>query len=497
MGEEILRLENIVKEFPGVKALDGVSLQLCAGECHALIGENGAGKSTLMKIVSGLYKPTSGKIFYNGEEITIKNEKHAIDLGIAIVAQELNPIPVLSIADNIFMGRYPDGKAPGFIDEKKINAITQQYLDEFQLPFKPTTKLSKLSVSNMQMIEIIKALDRKAKIIILDEPSSAITDKEVDILFGHIKRLQEKGISVVYISHKMDEIFKIADRITVIRDGHWVSTKMARETNIDSVIAEMVGRQMGDYIQRGERNITNEEALRVEHFSHNTLFKDVSFRVNRGEILGIAGLMGAGRTEVVSGLFGMYDKNSVSGDIFLYGEKINIGMPRDAIQKGIVMISEDRRNVGIIPRMSIRHNIGLPNMDIFAKHFFVNTAMEANEAEKTSKRMRVKANNIDVLVSKLSGGNQQKVVLAKWLVRNIKVLIMDEPTRGIDVGAKNEIYHIMSELAKEGMAIIMISSELPEVIGMSDRVVVMAEGRVAGELSGDQITQENIMRMAV
>ena len=349
----------------------------------------------------------------------------------------------------------------------------------------------------MQMIEIIKALDRKAKIIILDEPSSAITDKEVDILFGHIKRLQEKGISVVYISHKMDEIFKIADRITVIRDGHWVSTKMARETNIDSVIAEMVGRQMGDYIQRGERNITNEEALRVEHFSHNTLFKDVSFRVNRGEILGIAGLMGAGRTEVVSGLFGMYDKNSVSGDIFLYGEKINIGMPRDAIQKGIVMISEDRRNVGIIPRMSIRHNIGLPNMDIFAKHFFVNTAMEANEAEKTSKRMRVKANNIDVLVSKLSGGNQQKVVLAKWLVRNIKVLIMDEPTRGIDVGAKNEIYHIMSELAKEGMAIIMISSELPEVIGMSDRVVVMAEGRVAGELSGDQITQENIMRMAV
>ena len=275
MNKEILRLENITKEFPGVKALDGVSLQLCAGECHALIGENGAGKSTLMKIVSGLYQPTSGKIIYEGRETAIKNEKHAIDLGIAIVAQELNPIPVLTIADNIFMGHYPKGYMPGFIDQQKINKITQQYLDEFQMPFKPTTKLSKLSVSQMQMVEIMKALDRKAKVIILDEPSSAITDKETELLFSHIERLKRDGISIVYISHKMDEIFRIADRITVIRDGRWVSTKNASETDINAVIAEMVGRSMGDYIQRGEKNIRNEVALEVKNLSHNTLFKNV------------------------------------------------------------------------------------------------------------------------------------------------------------------------------------------------------------------------------
>jgi len=497
VNKEILRLENITKEFPGVKALDGVSLQLCAGECHALIGENGAGKSTLMKIVSGLYQPTSGKIIYEGRETAIKNEKHAIDLGIAIVAQELNPIPVLTIADNIFMGHYPKGYMPGFIDQQKINKITQQYLDEFQMPFKPTTKLGKLSVSQMQMVEIMKALDRKAKVIILDEPSSAITDKETELLFSHIERLKRDGISIVYISHKMDEIFRIADRITVIRDGRWVSTKNASETDINAVIAEMVGRSMGDYIQRGEKNIRNEVALEVKNLSHNTLFKNVSFHVNKGEILGIAGLMGAGRTEVVSSIFGMYGRQSVSGDIYLHGEKVNINMPRDAIKRGLVMISEDRRNVGIIPRLTIRHNIGLPNMDMFAKHFLVNTKTEKESAESSSKKMRVKANSIDVLVSKLSGGNQQKVVLAKWLVRDISVLIMDEPTRGIDVGAKSEIYNIMSELAREGMAIIMISSELPEVVGMSDRVYVMGEGEIRGELVGEQITQENIMRMAV
>ena len=316
-------------------------------------------------------------------------------------------------------------------------------------------------------------------------------------MFRHIERLKENGIAIVYISHKMDEIFRISDKITVIRDGQWISTNRAADTNIDKVIAEMVGRSMGDYIQRGKTNIQEEVALEVRNFSHNVLFKDINFYVKKGEILGIAGLMGAGRTEVVNGIFGMYGGKNINGDVLLYGEKLHITSPQHAIQKGIVMISEDRRHVGIIPGMSIRHNIGLPNMDKFAPHLFVNKKYEELAAKEYSAKMKVKANSIDVLVSKLSGGNQQKVALAKWLVRDIRVLIMDEPTRGIDVGAKSEIYHIMSDLAREGMAIIMISSELPEVVGMSDRVMVMGEGRIRGELTGDQITQENIMRMAV
>lgn len=501
MGEEILRLESIVKEFYGVRALDGVSFDLREGECHALVGENGAGKSTLMKVVSGEYQPTAGSIYFRGKKVSINKERDALDLGIAIVAQELNPVPVLTIAENIFLGRYPDAKIKGLIDLKKINAATQQYLDEFGLPLSATTKLSRLSMAQVQIVEIIKAVSRNAKIIILDEPSSAITESETQRLMEHIERLKETGIAFVYISHKMDEIFKVADRVTVIRDGAWISTKEADETNIDETISFMVGRQLGDYIQRGEKNITDRVVLQVKNLTHPKLFRNISFDVHAGEILGIAGLMGAGRTEVANGIFGMYDK-TVMGEIFLEGEKIRITHPKQAVKHGIIMISEDRRNLGIIPRLTIRHNIGLPNMDRFAPHFFVDKKLEFDAASKYAKLMGVKAPHIDVPVSKLSGGNQQKVVLAKWLIRDIKVLIMDEPTRGIDVGAKHEIYKLMSQFAREGMAIIMISSELPEIVGMSDRVLVMSGGEIKGELKRtdtgiEEITQENIMQLAV
>ena len=484
-----LRVSGIEKSFPGVKALSNIDFAVKKGTVHVLCGENGAGKSTLMKIINGIYQPDKGQIFIDEKPVKINNPMQARNLGISMIFQEMNFVPEMSVEENIFLGRLPVTRFG--VNWKQIREYTQKLLADENLPYTPDMQLKSLTVSDIQMLEIIKAISYKSDIIIMDEPTSAITQKEVDKLFKKIAELKAQGVCIVYISHKMDEIFKIADEITVIRDGAVVSSLPADKTDVNTVIAHMVGRELSGDFPKEEIPI-GETLLEVENFSGEA-FRDVSFSLKRGEIIGFAGLMGAGRTEVMRAIFGL-DKGY--GAIKRAGKPAAIKNVNDSIKNGLAMLSEDRRRYGIIPVRSVSENATLSSLGKVIYKGFWHAKKERELVSNLFGRMRVKTPTLETSVQALSGGNQQKVILSKWMMVEPEVLILDEPTRGIDVGAKYEIYKLMSEMAKEGKGIIMVSSELPELIGMCDRIYVMGKGRVAGHLTRAEFSQESIMRYA-
>jgi ribose transport system ATP-binding protein len=489
----VLQMRGISKTYPGVRALDGVDFEVRAGEVHALVGENGAGKSTLMKILAGAQPRDAGQILIDGEPVAVDTPQKAMSLGISIIYQEFNLVPYMSAAENIFLGREPAGALPGLIDFARLYAEAQEIVDRLGVRLSVRTPVNRLSIAQQQMVEVAKATSRRARIIAMDEPSATLTEHELLNLFSLIRQLQSDGVSVIYISHRLEEIFEIADRVTVLRDGQLVATKDVGDTDRDGIIRMMVGRELKDKIPKQAAPI-GEPVLTVRGLSRAESLHDVSFTVHRGEVLGIAGLVGAGRTEVARCVFGAdrYD----SGEILIDGQRVEINSPQDAIRYGIGLVTEDRKAHGLVLGMGLRENISLPNLQMLSRLGFVRRGEEKSITEGYVSDLAIRTPSIEQLVQNLSGGNQQKVVLAKWLFTNSKVLIFDEPTRGIDVGSKVEIYQLMNRLAESGVGIIMISSELPEVLGMSDRVLVMHEGRITGEMSRMEATQEAVMHLA-
>jgi inositol transport system ATP-binding protein len=487
----ILEFKDITKTFPGVVALKNISFTIKKGTVHALVGENGAGKSTLMKILNGLYHADSGEIHLDGEKVQIKDSLQAQQHGIAMVHQELNVVNELSIAENIFLGKEPMNKF-GFIDQKSLYRESAEFLKKQKLSYNTKTKMKELSVGEQQMIEIIKTVFFNSKIIIMDEPTSSLSEGEVKKLFEKIKELKAAGTTIIYISHRLEEIDEICDYLTIMRDGMFIKSAKVGEISRNEIIASMVGRNIENAYPKTESNI-GELLLEVKGLTNDSI-KDVSFEIKRGEILGFAGLVGAGRTEVARAIFGMDPVNS--GEIYLEGKKINIKNPRDAVDNGIMMASEDRRKYGLVTKRSVLENISLPNYNRYSKTLFLNGKVETEYSSDICKKLQIKTPSLKTQAASLSVGNQQKLVIGKWLISNPKVFILDEPTRGIDVGAKTEIYKLICELAAEGMAIIMISSDLPELLGMSDRIYTMSEGRITGELSREEATQEKIMHYA-
>jgi methyl-galactoside transport system ATP-binding protein/inositol transport system ATP-binding protein len=495
MDEYILSMKNIVRTFPGVKALNGVDFELKKGTVHALMGENGAGKSTLMKCLVGINPPDSGEIILRGEKIAIPNTITALKLGIAMIYQELNPVSERSVMENIWLGREPTLGGRGFfVDHRMMYKKTKELLAGLELDLDPKVKLKELSVAKMQMVEIAKAVSYDADILIMDEPTSALTPNEVDHLFSLISRVKAKGVAVVYISHKMDEIFRISDLVTVLRDGCHVLTKPVAEMNIDSLIKAMVGRDLNEMFPKIECPI-GEVKMRVKDLSCPGVLRNISFELRRGEILGVAGLVGAGRTELMEALFGLRQRSA--GEIFIDGAKVRIESPVDAIRAGMGFLTEDRRLTGIVPILSVRVNTILANLGSYLRAgFFINNRKIEKDVTEYKDRLKIRTPNLDALIQNLSGGNQQKVLVARWLLTQPEILILDEPTRGIDVGAKAEIHTIITKLAGEGKSIIMVSSELPEVLGMSDRIMVVSQGVVTGIVDRADATQEVIMRYA-
>ncbi|MDF2611878.1 MAG: ABC-type sugar transport system, ATPase component [Lachnospiraceae bacterium] len=487
-----LRVSQIEKSFPGVKALDKIDFKVRRGTVHALCGENGAGKSTLMKIINGIYKPDAGQIFIDEKPVKIQNPIHARQHGIAMIAQELNYVPEMSIEENLFLGRLPVTKL-GKVDWKLLRKKTIEFLKEENLPYKPTQKLKTLTVSDIQMLEIIKAISNNAEIIVMDEPTSSITHREVEMLFKKIKQLKEQDVSIVYISHKLDEVFKIADDITVFRDGAVVESHPASEMNMDQVISLMVGRKM-DNVYPKEPVKIGDKLIEVKDLYSEGIFKNINFNVKKGEIVGFAGLVGAGRTEVMRALFGL--DQYTSGAVLINGKEVAIKSVTDSINHKMVMLSEDRRRYGIIPIRSVMENASISSLEKVIYSGFAHEKEERKMVGEYFKKMNVKTPSLDTPIQSLSGGNQQKVLLAKWMLRDPEILILDEPTRGIDVGAKFEIYKLMVEMAKQGRAVIMVSSEMPELIGMCDRIYVMNQGKITGELNRDEFSQESIMKFA-
>lgn len=492
MAEEAykLQLKNISKAFPGVKALDDVNITLRAGTVHAIVGENGAGKSTLMKIINGLYRRDNGMIFLDGKEVLFSGPMQSAEAGIAMIYQELNFFPELTIAENIFMKRQP-GKA-GCVNWKEMMEKARKILDDNNLPYDPKMKIKDLPIANIQMLEIVKAVAFKAQVIIMDEPTSSISDKEVKMLFDTIFRLKKQGISFLYISHKMSEIFQIADDITIIRDGKSIISGPVSDFTEDSIIAHMVGRSIENIYPKENVSI-GEVAFKAEKLCSKGMFKDVSFNVRKGEIVGMAGLVGAGRSEVCRAIFGLDRLDS--GEIEISGKPYRPKDVSHSIKNKILMITEDRKKEGIIGIRSCRENITIASHRI-RKGAFMNLKKEIKESTEMSKMLKVRFAGIETPIDSLSGGNQQKVLLARWLMLDSDLLILDEPTRGIDVGAKLEIYNIMTDLAKKGYAILMISSELPELLGMCDRIYVMSQGYVTGCLQRRDFSQERIMQLA-
>jgi methyl-galactoside transport system ATP-binding protein len=493
----ILEMQNVTKTFPGVKALDNVTLKVRPGTVHALMGENGAGKSTLMKCLFGLYNMDQGQIIYNGKEVQVNDAKEALSLGISMIHQELHTNPHRSVMENVWLGRYPriGGPKSPFVDDKKMYEDTDKLLKSLGLTMKPTDLLRNLSVSRAQSVEIAKAVSYDSKLIIMDEPSSSLTETEVAHLFGIINNLVAKGVSIIYISHKMEEILKISDDVTIMRDGQYVGTWESKDLTTNMIIKKMVGRDLTNRFPERNPKIDG-ELLKVENFnSPNPLsFKDVSFTLKKGEILGIGGLVGAQRTEVMEAIYGLrvHDK----GKLYLRGEEIQIKKPRDAMNKGFALLTEERRKTGIFPLLSVRDNLLIANMKNYKKSGLLSDEQMNIDTEEQIKSLSIKTPTARTLIQTLSGGNQQKVLFARWLLTHPDILILDEPTRGIDVGAKYEIYVLMKNIAEQGKGVIMISSEMPELIGMTDRILVMSEGRVAGIVDSKTTSQEEIMILA-
>ena len=492
MGNSLVQMKNIAKSFSGTKVLKGVNLELGHGEILALLGENGAGKSTLMKILSGIYSKDSGEIYLDGELCHFQNPKEAQNKGVAIIHQEMNLCNDLSVSENIFLGReVMDGLR---LNHKKMDEEAQKILDDLGISMKSTELAGDLKVSEQQMVEIAKALSQDAKVLIMDEPTSALSRKEIEDLFRVIRKLRDEGRGIIYISHRLDELRAIADKVSILRDGENVTSGDLKDFSIDDIIRHMVGREIQDKFPRilCEKG---KEILRVESLNAGPKVRDISFSLYEGEILGIAGLMGAGRTEMTRALFGVDEKTS--GKIYLFGEEVKTNTPKDSIELGMALIPEDRRKDGLCTDLSIRENISLPNLDSMKNSLGVlSTDLELKISEDTIKSLNVKAEDREMISKNLSGGNQQKVVLGKWLVRNPKVILFDEPTRGIDIGAKVEIYQIMNELKKKGVGVLFISSEMEEVLGMSDRILIFCDGRITGELSREEANQENILKLA-
>ena len=490
----LLEMKNITKVFPGVKALDNVELKIKPGTVHSLMGENGAGKSTLMKILIGIHPPTNGTITYKNKEVVFENTNKALNMGISMIHQELSPVLHRTIMENIWLGREPVKGPLRLVDHKKMYDMTKELLKDLDLDIDPKEKMANLTVAKMQMIEIAKAVSYNSDIVIMDEPTSALTDREVEHLFRIIERLRDQGKAIIYISHKMDEIFRISDEITVLRDGQYIGTCSAEELDTNKLISLMVGRELDEMFPKVECEI-GDVRLDVKNLAVEGVFKDVSFTVRKGEILGLAGLVGAGRTEVIETIFGM--RNKTSGEVYIDGKKIDINSPEDAIKNKIALLTEDRRHTGIFPMLSVKDNTVIANINKYVKkNGLLDHKLIKEDCEEYKKAIRVKTPSIDQLIQNLSGGNQQKVLVARWLLTDPDILILDEPTRGIDVGAKAEIHSLISELAGQGKSIIMISSELPEVLGMSDRVMVMYDGRMTGIVDRKDASQEVIMKYA-
>ena len=493
MGEVILTMKGIDKSFPGVHALDHVDLEVRKGEVLALMGENGAGKSTLMKVLTGIYKKDEGTITYEGKEVEFENPRAAQAAGIVIVHQELNMMNHLTVAQNIFIGR--EIMKGSLIDDAKMNEEAKKLFDKLNIDIDPTEKMGNLTVGKQQMCEIAKAISHDAKVIIFDEPSAALTESEIEELFKIIRDLRDKGVGMVYISHRMDEIKVITDRVTVMRDGTYVGTIITADSTKEDIINMMVGRVI--YEDPKTQSMVAPDApvvLEVKNLNAGKMVQDVSFKLHKGEILGFSGLMGAGRTETARALFGADPVDC--GEIYINGEKVTINSPRDAVRCGIGYLSEDRKRYGCVVQKTVAENTTMATMKNFMNGLLINKKKEAEVAQQYVEALATKTPSVEQLVVNLSGGNQQKVVIAKWLTRDCEILIFDEPTRGIDVGAKSEIYTLMNELVAQGKSIIMISSEMTEVLRMSDRIIVMCEGRKTGEIDISEATQENIMHMA-
>ncbi len=487
----MLEMRGIQKRFPGVIALNNVDLTVKAGEVHALLGENGAGKSTLIKVLGGIYIAEAGEIYIEGKKVVIDGVKAAQENGIAIIHQELVLVPHMTVAENIFLGREPlKGR---FVNSRQMSEDAQALLDANNMKISADALVGSLTIAQQQMVEIVKAISFNSKILVMDEPTSSISDKEVDFLFETMRSLVKKGVGIIYISHKMSELEQICDRVTVMRDGEYVGTKVVKETNKDELIAMMVGRELTNYYTR-DFQIPGETVLRCSHISDGKMAQDASFEVKRGEIVGFAGLVGAGRSEVMKCIFGL--TKDYKGEIEIDGKPVHIKNPIEAMKQGIALVPEDRKLEALYKVQSVRYNSTIEVLGDFIKGIFVDSAKEEAITQKYIDMLSTKTSSQEQLAGNLSGGNQQKVIIGRWLATNPKILILDEPTRGVDVGAKSEIYAIMNELVKNGMSIIMISSEMPEIINMSDRIYVMNEGTITGCLNRDEVSQEAIMKLA-
>ncbi|MDO4276881.1 MAG: sugar ABC transporter ATP-binding protein [Eubacteriales bacterium] len=492
MEQYIVEMEHITKEFPGVKALNDVQFSLKSGEVLAFLGENGAGKSTLMKILSGVYTKDSGTIKVNGQVIENMNTHRAQELGIAIIHQELNMCAHLTVAENIFLGR--EECKSGVLNNRDMNKKAKAILDKLKIDLNPNTLVGDLQVSKQQMVEIAKALSTNAKILIMDEPTSALTSKEIEELFRIIRQLREEGCAIVYISHRLEELQNIADRVIILRDGCYVTDMNFADTNLDEIVSYMVGREITEKFPRVQC-ARGKKIFEVKNLNAGRMVRDINLELYEGEIVGIAGLMGAGRTETTRAIFGVDPKES--GEILLDGKPVKIEKPLDAIKAGIVLAPEDRKKDGLCTKLSVGDNIALPNLDQLCNSLgVVDRKKEASMIKKAVENLKIKLPNAEVDSGSLSGGNQQKVVVAKWLARNSRVVIFDEPTRGIDVAAKVEIYNLINELKLQGIGVMIVSSEMPEVMGISDRIIVMCDGRITGELSAAEATQDRILRYA-
>ncbi len=491
--EPILQVKNISKVFPGVKVLTDVSADFYPGEVHTLVGENGAGKSTLIKIISGVYIPTEGEVLLEGQKMEFEKPGQALDMGISVIHQELSIANDLTVSENIFLGKEPK-KKNGLLDRAKMNKDAQDVLDFMEVDLKATDVARHLNAAEQQMVEIAKVITKNSKVVIMDEPTSSLSEHEIEALFKQIRILKEKKVAIIYITHRLKELTQICERVTVLRDGCKIKTMMVAESSEKEIVANMVGREMDDYYNKQDHT-RGKEMLRVEHLCQDGVFHDISFTAYAGEIVGFSGLVGAGRTEVMEAIFGA--TKITSGKIFLEGKEVKFNNPKEAISHHVGLVTEDRRRTGLLLQKKIKENIALPSLPKHAKKLgFLNNKWETKVSEEYMKKLNIKAPGIHTVLSTLSGGNQQKVILAKWLVADSKILILDEPTRGIDVNARSEFYALMHAFVESGGCIIMVSSEMPEIIGVSDRVIIMREGHISGELQKEELSEQSIIELA-